>query len=151
VNALQNYSRLDASFFATLLVKHSSGLSVLAAPSEMAPTQVSDEAINRLVAVARQEFDYVVVDAGSRLNIQSTDLFDRSATVYLVTQVGIPELRNSNRMITQLNSRLSSTGLRLAPRELTKNISRRLSPGRRRGRFPTIIPLCGGCKTLPPR
>jgi pilus assembly protein CpaE len=102
VNALQNYSRLDASFFATLLVKHSSGLSVLAAPSEMAPTQVSDEAINRLVAVARQEFDYVVVDAGSRLNIQSTDLFDRSATVYLVTQVGIPELRNSNRMITQL-------------------------------------------------
>jgi pilus assembly protein CpaE len=104
VNALQNYGRLDANFLSTLLVQHNSGLLVLAAPSELAPAQVLDEAIDKLLEVARQEFDYVVVDAGVRLDLQCTRLFDESATIYLVTQVGIPELRNSNRLIRQLST-----------------------------------------------
>lgn len=104
VNALQNSSRLDAAFLETMLVKHESGLSVLAAPTELSTTHYSDDAIDKLLEVARQEFDYVVVDAGSRLELQHTHLFDRSATIYLVTQIGIPELRNSNRLITKLSS-----------------------------------------------
>ena len=47
-------------------------------------------------------FEYVVVDAGSRIDLKGTAVFDSSAIVYLVTQVGISELRNANRMITQL-------------------------------------------------
>jgi pilus assembly protein CpaE len=104
INALQNANRLDGSFFSTLLTKHSSGLFVLAAPSELASVQYADEAINRLIQVARQDFDYVIIDAGSRPNIQTTELFERTATIYLVTQAGIPELRNSNRLITQLST-----------------------------------------------
>jgi pilus assembly protein CpaE len=104
VNALHNPSRLDANFLATLLVQHGSGLFVLAAPSEMSPTRVSTEAIDTLLQVARQSFDYVVVDAGARLDLQNTRLFDQSATVYLITQIGIPELRNSNRLISQLST-----------------------------------------------
>ena len=107
VNALQNSSRLDSRFLATMLVKHDSGLSVLAAPTELATTHFSDDAIDKLLDVARQEFDYVVVDAGSRLELQHTHLFDRSATIYLVTQIGIPELRNSNRLISKLSSAAS--------------------------------------------
>jgi pilus assembly protein CpaE len=102
VNALQNFSRLDASFLSTLLVRHSSGLSVLAAPSELAAVQISDDAVDKLLEVACREFDYVVVDAGSRLDLQHTRLFDESSTIYLVTQIGIPELRNSNRLIAKL-------------------------------------------------
>lgn len=104
VNALQNSSRLDSSFLDTMLVKHESGLSVLAAPTELATTHFSDDAVDKLLEVARQEFDYVVIDAGSRLELQHTHLFDRTATIYLVTQIGIPELRNSNRLITKLTS-----------------------------------------------
>jgi pilus assembly protein CpaE len=107
VDALQNSSRLDASFLSTMMVSHSSGLFVLAAPSEMAATaQFSEGAVNQLLEVARQGFDYVVVDAGSRLDLQQTHLFDESTTMYLVTQIGVPELRNANRLI----SRLSTTG-----------------------------------------
>jgi pilus assembly protein CpaE len=104
VNALQNFSRLDASFLTTLLVRHSSGLFVLAAPSELATAQVSDDAVDKLLEVACREFDYVVVDAGSRLDLQHTHLFEESTTIYLVTQVGIPELRNSNRLISKLSA-----------------------------------------------
>jgi pilus assembly protein CpaE len=109
INALQNSSRLDASFFSTLIAQHSSGLSVLAAPSVLTPAHFTDDAIDKLVEVACQEFDYVVVDAGSRLNLQGTALFNKSATVYLVTQVGIPELRNSNRLISQFSTTESPT------------------------------------------
>jgi pilus assembly protein CpaE len=100
-NALENHSRLDASFLSTLLAKHPSGLSVLGAPTEFSPTQPSIEALERLLAVARQNFDYVVVDAGSRMDLKDSRLFDESAILYLITQVGVAELRNSNRMIGQ--------------------------------------------------
>jgi pilus assembly protein CpaE len=102
VNAFQNSSRLDSHFLASLLVQHSSGLFVLASPSELAPSYVSSDAINKLLEVACQDFDYVVVDAGSRFDLKCKHLFEESATIYLVTQIGIPELRNSHRMIAQL-------------------------------------------------
>jgi pilus assembly protein CpaE len=101
VNALQNYERLDSTFLSTLLTKHSSGLSVLAAPGKLTQIPFSSEAVDRLLAVARQDFDYIVVDAGSRLDLADTALFDESTTVYLVTQVGIAELRNSNRLVSE--------------------------------------------------
>jgi pilus assembly protein CpaE len=104
LNALENFSRLDASFLSTMLVKHSSGLLVLAAPSELTTLQVSDDAIDKLLEVAAQEFDYVVVDAGSRLELQHTHLFDESSFIYMVTQIGVPELRNSNRLISRLST-----------------------------------------------
>lgn len=104
VSAFQNINRLDSHFLTGLLIQHSSGLFVLAAPSELAPTFVSADAIDKLLEVACRDFDYVVVDAGSRLDLQRKHLFDESATVYLVTQVGIPELRNSHRLITLLSA-----------------------------------------------
>jgi pilus assembly protein CpaE len=104
VDALSHFNRLDSHFLSTLLVRHGSGLFVLAAPAELATTQLADEAINKLLDVACQDFDYVVVDAGSRLDLRHTHLFDNSAKIYLVTQVGIPELRNSNRLITKLSA-----------------------------------------------
>ena len=103
-DAFQNFRSLDSRFLSSLLEEYGSGLSLLAAPSELVPTHVSDDAINMLLEVARQDLEYVVVDAGSKLNLQHTRLFDESATVYLVTQVGLAELRNSNRLISRLSA-----------------------------------------------
>jgi pilus assembly protein CpaE len=103
-NVFQDFMRLDSSLLSSLLEEHASGLSLLAAPSELAPTQVSEDAIDKLLEVALQNFDFVVVDAGSKLNLQHTLLFDESATIYLVTQIGLAELRNSNRLISLLST-----------------------------------------------
>jgi pilus assembly protein CpaE len=100
VNALQNANRLDSSFLATLLIKHSSGVSVLAAPGKFPQYQAANEQIDKLMQIARQDFDNVVVDVGSRLDLTGTALFKDASAIYLVTQVGIPELRNSNRLIS---------------------------------------------------
>jgi pilus assembly protein CpaE len=101
VNALQNASRLDTSFLSKLLVKHSSGVFVLAAPGKFPQSQGSDQEIDKLIAVARQSFDNVVVDVGARHDLTGTALFKNAYMIYLVTQAGIPELRNSNRLINQ--------------------------------------------------
>ena len=101
INALQNASRLDSSFLSGLLVKHSSGVSVLAAPGKFPKFDASDEDIDKLIAVARQDFDNVVIDMGSRLDLTGTSLFKEGSTIYLVIQAGIAGLRNSNRLISQ--------------------------------------------------
>ncbi|GGA61300.1 pilus assembly protein CpaE [Edaphobacter acidisoli] len=101
VNALQNISRLDSHFLSTMLAKHSSGLSVLSAPDQYTPINASDEAIAKLLTVARQDFDYVVVDAGSSTRINKS-LLEGATTVYFIAQVSISELRNANRMISEV-------------------------------------------------
>ncbi len=108
-NALMNFNRLDSNYLSTLLVKHSSGLSILAAPDKYSTVQISEAAIEKLLAVTRQDFDYVVVDAGSRFDSMSKGLFELGATVYLVLQVSISELRNANRLISDL---FKSTGVK---------------------------------------
>jgi Flp pilus assembly CpaE family ATPase len=100
-NALLDINRLDANFLGKLLVKHRSGVSVLAAPSKVPKVQASNEAIDKLINIARQDFENVIVDVGSRLDLMSTALFKEAHTIYLVTQAGISELRNSNRLISQ--------------------------------------------------
>ncbi|MDR3772610.1 MAG: AAA family ATPase [Terracidiphilus sp.] len=101
VNALQEAGRLDAAFLNKLITKHSSGVSVLAAPGKFPQFHATNEAIDKLITVARQEFDNVIVDVGARLDLTDTSLFKEAFTIYLVTQAGIPELRNSNRLINQ--------------------------------------------------
>lgn len=101
IDALKAASRLDGRFLDQLLVRHSSGLSVLAAPGRFPNYEASSESIDKLIEVARQEFDNVVVDVGSRVNVQDTALYSKTSAIYLVTQSGIPELRNSNRIINQ--------------------------------------------------
>jgi len=102
VSALKDAERLDGSMLAQLLVRHSSGLSVLAAPGKFPNYEPGSEAIDKLIEVASKDFDNIVVDVGSRLNVQETALFNQASTIYLVTQAGIPELRNSNRLINQV-------------------------------------------------
>ena len=101
VNALQNAARLDSNFLSRLLTKHSSGLSVLAAPGKFVPIQSTSDDIDKLLAVARQDFDFVVVDCGTRLDLADSSLFEQAGAIYLVTQVSIPELRNSNRLVSE--------------------------------------------------
>jgi pilus assembly protein CpaE len=100
-DALRSPDRLDARYLQSLLVKHSSGVWVLAAPTQVPEVEVSQTAVDKLTSVARQQFDHVIVDVGSRIDVAAKVLFKEASTVYLVTQTGISELRNSNRLISQ--------------------------------------------------
>lgn len=134
-HAFQDVDRLDATFLSGLLVKHRSGISVLAAPSKVPKVQASNEAIDKLMNAARSEFENVIVDVGSRLDLMDTALFKEASAIYLVTQAGISELRNSNRVITQffnmdspklevVINRHDSNALGLTDEHITKALNR---------------------------
>ncbi|MBS1798681.1 MAG: hypothetical protein JSS95_02530 [Acidobacteria bacterium] len=101
-NALENASRLDFNYLSRLLAKHPCGLSVLAGPDQYTDVEVTGEAVDKLLSVAKQNYSYVVVDAGSRFGGTDKVLFQQGTAVYLITQVGVSELRNSNRLISEL-------------------------------------------------
>jgi len=96
---------VDASLLSTLVSKHSSGLSVLPAPTDLSDVQATKEAVDKLLTVTRDIYDYVVVDIGSRLDLMDSMLFEDSSTIFLVTQVGISEMRTANRMIVKYFSK----------------------------------------------
>jgi pilus assembly protein CpaE len=110
-------------------------ISLLLAPSELATEHFTDDAINKLLEVACREFYYVVVDAGSKLDLHHTHLFDESAITYVVTQVGLAELCNSNRLISRFSAvgspkleivinRYDPLGLEIAEEHVAKALTR---------------------------
>jgi pilus assembly protein CpaE len=104
VDALRNTVRLDADFLSTMLAKHSSGLAVLASPDEYGCFPLLDQDAEKLFRVLRDEFDYVVVDMGSCSGLIQETLFGLAETVYLVTEMNVPALRNGQRMIRYLSA-----------------------------------------------
>jgi len=100
-DALRHIDKLDENSLQDLLVQHRSGVYVLAAPTKVPDLEVSKEAIDKLIAIARTGFNQVIVDVGSRVDVAAKALFEDASTIYLVTQTGISELRNSNRIISQ--------------------------------------------------
>ncbi len=100
VDALRNADQLSPDSLARFLSRHESGLWVLGAPGSFPQVKFEGQSIDQLLSVARLDFDYVVVDAGSQLDLTEVALFERAAKLFMVTEVGIPELRNSNRLIT---------------------------------------------------
>jgi pilus assembly protein CpaE len=105
VDALRNIDRLDREFLSTMLIRHSSGLSVLASPEEYSFFQMSaQESVTRLFRVLREEFDYVVVDAGACQGHFQEALFEMADRVYIVTELTLPALRNAHRLISHLSA-----------------------------------------------
>jgi Flp pilus assembly CpaE family ATPase len=101
VTALQQSSRLDGIMLSKYVVQHDSGLDVLVSGGRFPIGSSSFEALERLLTVARNRWDNIVLDLGSRLDLEETTLFKDARTIYLVSQAGITELRNANRMIGQ--------------------------------------------------
>ena len=119
LDALENILRLDSDFLSTLLTKHDSGVSVLAAPDKFTSFHPSTNAVEKLLRIMRDDFAYVLVDAGAGLSDMYGTLFEIADTVYLVTQVNVPELRNSNRLITRYFNTAESAKLQVVLNRFT--------------------------------
>ena len=105
VDALNNVERLDWDFLSTLLIRHRSGLAVLAAPEEYSFFQLSGhDGATRLFRILREQFDYVVVDAGTCHGHLQETVFEMADKLYLVADLTLPALRNAHRLISYLSA-----------------------------------------------
>jgi pilus assembly protein CpaE len=67
-------------------------------PSTFHPTP---SGVMKLISILRNDFAWVVVDAGTHYESYGETLFGIADKIYLVSQVSVTELRNSNRLITR--------------------------------------------------
>jgi pilus assembly protein CpaE len=105
LDGLMNPDRLDREFLATLLLRHTSGLAVLGAPERYQVSRATVEGADKLFAILREEFDYVVVDAAACRGELQDILFALPGTIYLVTETSFPALRNAHRLLSYLSEK----------------------------------------------
>ena len=113
-DAFENFKRLDSTLLSGLLTSHKSGLKVLSGATHLEDWQhASFSAIERLVEIAQQTFDFVVMDFGSFYSAEWQSVL-RAAEVLLVSEADLPGLAKLHRHLDALaNLQISSTQLRL--------------------------------------
>jgi pilus assembly protein CpaE len=92
--------RMDGAFLESSLVHVTPGFGVLAGADD--PTQAADmkpEHMDTVLRVARQHYDYVVLDVGRQIDALSLRALDSSDTIYPVLQLALPDIRDGRRLI----------------------------------------------------
>jgi len=100
LDALRNPGRVDREFVSTLMTQDNSGLAVLPSSDEYVPSvQIGNGTVNKVIQLLREQYGYVVVDAGPGLGHSTEAVFESADSTYVVTQLDIPSLRNAQRFI----------------------------------------------------
>lgn len=100
LDIVQKPTRLDTALLLSAMTEHESGLEVLQAPIEPMPLEaLRTETVGRLIDLAQREFDYVVVDLPLALATWHEMVFDMTDKLYLVTQLNVPAIRQTKRLI----------------------------------------------------
>jgi len=96
---LENPTRLDTEFFKGSLIRHSSGISVLAAPESIIPLEaMTPDLAERIVQLARQNFDYVVIDMPQSWTQWTGYVLGVSDLTVLVTGISVPAVQRCRRL-----------------------------------------------------
>jgi pilus assembly protein CpaE len=98
-DAANNVQRLDESYWRALVSNGIPNLEIIAAPSKPAGKQISGAQLKQVLAFARMQYDWTVLDMGRNLNAASLSMLDVIDETYLVTTHEIPALHQSKRMI----------------------------------------------------
>ena len=88
-------SDLDFSMLEPLLTPHRKGFSTLVAPVQPdAKDSIPASLISRVLALLKQNFDYVIVDTAPAFDEHVLQAFDETDELLLVTTLDVPTLKN---------------------------------------------------------
>jgi pilus assembly protein CpaE len=100
IEIAQNPTRLDTALLLAAMTEHKSGLQVLTAPADPMPLDgLRTETVARILDLAQQEFDYVVVDLPLALAGWHETILGMTDKLYVVTQLSVPAIRQTKRLI----------------------------------------------------
>ncbi len=111
----KNLQRIDTLMLEGSLVKHTSGVRVLAEPFQVEEaTRVTAEDIDHILDALVQTFDFVVIDTPKEFDETTFLALDRSHLVLFVTEMNVPSLRNAHRALESFERlRISPDKVRL--------------------------------------
>lgn len=99
LDLLENPDRLDVMFLESIMTHHKSGIDVLVAPDVLvALDAIEPELVVRVIGVATEIYDYVVVDMPLALTPWSQSVLGRSDVAVMVGQLTVPGIRQLRRL-----------------------------------------------------
>lgn len=105
IDLVEAGGRLDGSLVRSTTVTHSSGLSMIAAPSDMLPLEsLSSDQIIDIVDHAAREFGTVFLELPTNWTNWSLSLLARSDIVLLVTELSVASLHRARRQLDLIAS-----------------------------------------------
>ena len=103
LDVLDNVHRLDQEFMKELVVKHKSGLDILAGSDQFDRPGANDagtiEEVFRLLA---KQYEYIVIDAGSQINSVAVAALYTADSMFLVANPDVPSVRNAQRLLDRV-------------------------------------------------
>jgi pilus assembly protein CpaE len=103
VDAVRERDRLDKTLLRHLTLRHGTGLRLLAAPIDaLEGAEVDDEAISRIINMARRSFKYVVVDTFPMLDSVLMTILDVTDVALIVVQGTAPAIAGAARLLPVL-------------------------------------------------
>ena len=93
-------SRMDGAFLASCLVHVTPNFGVLAAADDPGhKVDMQPGHMDRILAVARQHYDYIVLDVGRQIDALSLRALDSADAIYPVLQLALPDIRDGRRLL----------------------------------------------------
>ena len=125
VDMIRNFHRMDAELLASYIERHDSGVHLLSAPfhPERAET-VTPDAIRKVLQFLRQHYEYILIDTPRSFSASTLAVFEQAETVFIVSSVDLPSLRNIKRCMPLL-ARVTATG---AARDKVRLVVNRYHP-----------------------
>jgi pilus assembly protein CpaE len=103
-DVLGNAERLDADLLKGFITRHSSGLNVITSPDTGGARQErTGEALDRVMAVLRREYEWILIDSSLASEDSSLSLLQHTDHAYLVSTTDIASLRDLGRRIERMS------------------------------------------------
>jgi pilus assembly protein CpaE len=113
VDAVRNLHRMDPSLMESFMVQHSSGVQVLAGPSHPFEGDLSGGDMARLFDMLAGTFQFVIVDASSRIDTATRIVCDLSDSILLVAHTDVASLWSAARVTELLRETGANERVRL--------------------------------------
>ena len=103
LDAIDNLHRIDRDFLKELVIKHKSGLEILAGSENFErPGGADSGAIEELLRLLTKQYEYMVVDAGSQMGSCAVAALYSADRIFLVANPDVPSVRNAQRILERV-------------------------------------------------
>ncbi len=139
---LRNVDRLDVELLNGFVIRHESGLDVIASPET--PSLVHHESkgdeLERVMDFLRREYDYILVDSWVGYQDAKVSIIDLADEIYLVSTPDVASLRDLARLVESMSlTDLAMSKLRLVLNRSTAEDSLNVSQIQKAIRFPVSV------------
>jgi pilus assembly protein CpaE len=98
-------ARIDRELLRSVVSKADNGLNVISAPMDIMPLEsVGADQILRIIELAREEYDHVIIDLPTNWTNWTLSLVALSDAIFLVAELSVASLRQAKRQLQLLDS-----------------------------------------------